>query len=70
LNEVFELIKEIGGSDLAPKYGPERKGDVKHSLADISKAKELLGYDPKFDTREGMKKTFEWYRRQHHFGYS
>ena len=70
LNEVFELIKEIGGSDLAPKYGPERKGDVKHSLADISKAKEFLGYAPEFDTREGMKKTFEWYRRQHHFGYS
>jgi UDP-N-acetylglucosamine/UDP-N-acetylgalactosamine 4-epimerase len=70
LNEVFEMIKEIGGSDLAQKYGPERKGDVKHSLADISKAKELLGYDPKFDIREGMKKTFEWYRKQHHFGYS
>jgi UDP-N-acetylglucosamine/UDP-N-acetylgalactosamine 4-epimerase len=70
LNEVFEMIKEIGGSDLAPKYGPERKGDVKHSLADISKAKELLGYNPEFDIREGMKKTFEWYRKQHHFGYS
>jgi UDP-N-acetylglucosamine 4-epimerase len=70
LNEVFEMIKEIGGSDLAPKYGPERKGDVKHSLADISKAKELLGYHPEFDIRAGMKKTFEWYRKQHHFGYS
>jgi UDP-N-acetylglucosamine 4-epimerase len=70
LNEVFEMIKEIGGSDLAPKYGPERKGDVQHSLADISKAKELLGYAPEFDIREGMKKTFEWYRSQHHFGYS
>jgi UDP-N-acetylglucosamine/UDP-N-acetylgalactosamine 4-epimerase len=70
LNEVFEMIKEIAGSDLAPKYGPERKGDVKHSLADISKAKELLGYHPEFDIREGMKKTFEWYRKQHHFGYS
>jgi UDP-N-acetylglucosamine/UDP-N-acetylgalactosamine 4-epimerase len=70
LNELFELIKEIGGSDLAPKYGPERKGDVKHSLADISKAKDLLGYNPKFSIREGMKETFEWYRKQHHFGYS
>jgi UDP-N-acetylglucosamine/UDP-N-acetylgalactosamine 4-epimerase len=70
LNELFELIKEIAGSDLAPKYGPERKGDVKHSLADIGKAKSLLGYDPKFSMREGMKETFEWYRRQHHFGYS
>lgn len=70
LVEVFEMIKEIAGSDLAPKFGPERKGDVKHSLADISKAKKLLGYNPQFDTREGMKKTFEWYRSQHHFSYS
>lgn len=70
LTDVFELIKEIAGSDLAPKYGTERKGDVKHSLADISKARELLGYQPEYDTREGMKKTFEWYRSQHHFGYS
>jgi UDP-N-acetylglucosamine 4-epimerase len=70
LNELFELIKELAGSDLAPKYGPERKGDVKHSLADIGKAKSLLGYDPKFSMREGMKETFEWYRKQHHFGYS
>ena len=70
LNDLFEMIKEVGGSDLAPKYGPERKGDVKHSLADISKAKELLGYQPQFDIREGMKTTFEWYRRHHHFGYS
>jgi UDP-N-acetylglucosamine 4-epimerase len=70
LNELFELIKEIAGSDLAPKYGPERKGDVKHSLADIGKAKSLLGYDPGFSMREGMKETFEWYRRHHHFGYS
>lgn len=70
LNELFELVKEIAGSDLAPKYGPERRGDVKHSLADIGKAKNLLGYDPKFSMREGMKETFEWYRKQHHFGYS
>jgi UDP-N-acetylglucosamine/UDP-N-acetylgalactosamine 4-epimerase len=70
LNELFEMIKEIGGSDLAPKYGPDRRGDVKHSLADISKAKRLLGFNPQFSIREGMKETFEWYRKQHHFGYS
>jgi UDP-N-acetylglucosamine 4-epimerase len=70
LNDLFEMIKEIGGSDLSPRYGHERKGDVKHSLADISKAKQFLGYHPGFDIREGMKLTFEWYRGQHHFGYS
>lgn len=70
LNEVFEMIKEIAGSDLAPKYGAERKGDVKHSLADVSKAKSALEYNPAFNVREGLKITFEWYRKQHHFAYS
>jgi UDP-N-acetylglucosamine 4-epimerase len=70
LNEVFESIKEVAGSDLAPLYGPERKGDVKHSLADISKAKDLLGYQPATSVREGLKTAFEWYREHHHFSYS
>lgn len=70
LNELFEEIKSIAGSDLAPKYGPERKGDVRHSLADISKAKTLLGYEPKYSVKEGLKIAFEWYRGQHHFAYS
>lgn len=70
LNELFQTIKEIAGSDLAPKYGPERAGDVRHSLADISKGRTLLGYDPKISIREGMKATFEWYRKQHNFSYS
>lgn len=70
LNELFEEIKSIAGSDLAPKYGPERKGDVRHSLADVSKAIKLLGYDPKANIREGLKITFEWYRQHHHFAYS
>jgi UDP-N-acetylglucosamine 4-epimerase len=70
LNELFEILKEIGGSDLAAKYAPERKGDVKHSLADISKASALLAYKPQVSIKKGLKQTFEWYRKQHHFGYS
>jgi UDP-N-acetylglucosamine 4-epimerase len=70
LNQLFEMIKEVAGSDLAPKYGPERRGDVKHSLADISKAKELLAYNPSVSIKQGLKTTFEWYRQQHHFAYS
>ena len=70
LNQLLEEIKGIAGSDLAPKYGPERRGDVKHSLADISKAKQLLGYAPAVTVREGLKTTFEWYRRYHNFSYS
>jgi UDP-N-acetylglucosamine 4-epimerase len=70
LNQLFEMLKEIGGSDLAPKYGPERKGDVKHSLADVSKAKNLIGYNPSVNVKQGLKIAFEWYRKNHHFGYS
>lgn len=70
LNQLFEMIKEIAGSDLAPKYGPERKGDVKHSLADISKAKALLEYAPVVTIRDGLKAAFDWYRSHHHFSYS
>lgn len=70
LNHVFEMIKEIAGSDLAPKFGPERKGDVKHSLADITKAKTFLNYRPGVTVKEGLKISLEWYRKQHHFSYS
>jgi UDP-N-acetylglucosamine/UDP-N-acetylgalactosamine 4-epimerase len=70
LNQLFEMIKEVAGSDLAPKYGEERKGDVKHSLADISKARTLLEYDPEVSIKEGLKIAFEWYRGRYHFSYS
>lgn len=70
LNELFTELKSIAGSDLAPIYGPERKGDVKHSLADITKAKSLLGYDSFVTIKQGLKSTFEWYRSQKHFAYS
>ncbi|GAA4728026.1 SDR family oxidoreductase [Flavisolibacter ginsenosidimutans] len=70
LNRLFEEIKQIAGSDLAPKYGPERMGDVRHSLADITKAAEGLQYRPATSIFDGLKPTFEWYRKQHHFAYS
>ena len=44
------------------KYGPERAGDVKHSLADISRAEQFLGYKPKVDFEEGLSRTVDWYR--------
>ena len=70
LNELFTGLKNIAGSDLAPIYGPDRIGDVKHSLADITKAKTLLGYSPSVTIQQGLKPTFEWYRKQHRFAYS
>lgn len=70
LNQLFENIKQIAGSDLAPKYGPERRGDVRHSLADISKAAEHLHYRPQASIFAGLKPTFEWYRKHHQFAHS
>ncbi len=70
LNELFETIKGIAGSDLAPKYAPERPGDVRHSLADITKAKTLLQYHPAVSVRDGLKATFDWYRERHNLSYS
>jgi UDP-N-acetylglucosamine 4-epimerase len=64
LNELFETLKEEAGSSLAAKHGPERIGDVKHSKADISKAKDLLNYSVKTNVREGLKETFRWYLSQ------
>jgi UDP-N-acetylglucosamine 4-epimerase len=70
LMELFEHLKSIAGSDLAPIHGAERSGDIKHSLADISKARTLLKYEPVINVREGLKRTFEWYRQHHKFSYS
>ncbi len=63
LNELFQFLKEEAGGQLSPVYGPERLGDVKHSLADISKATRLLGYKPAVSVREGLKQTFQWYKK-------
>lgn len=64
LGQLAQELKEISGSTLDPKYTDERTGDVKHSLAEISKAKNLLGYDPKVSVAEGLKKTFQWSRER------
>jgi UDP-N-acetylglucosamine 4-epimerase len=61
LNELWAEIQSLTGSDQRAIYGPERPGDVPHSLADITKARNLLGYDPKFSVLEGLRKAAEWY---------
>src|SRR6266853_5650502 len=65
LNETFQLLKKIIGYKGDVKYGPERAGDVKHSLADLSLAEQHLGYKPKVNFEEGLRLTVEWYRGQH-----
>ncbi|HTX77221.1 MAG TPA: SDR family oxidoreductase [Terracidiphilus sp.] len=62
LNDTFNLLCELTGYQGRPAYGPERAGDVRDSLADITLAKELMGYEPKVDFREGLRRTVEWYR--------
>jgi len=67
LNELYyELRTNLAEFDstiskLEPIYGPNRKGDIPHSLASIDKAKNLLGYDPKFSLKTGLKETVKWY---------
>jgi len=62
LNETFKLLQPLTSYHGQPKYGPERGGDIKHSLADISKAEAGLGYKPIVDFEEGLRRTVEWYR--------
>ena len=55
-------IKNPDGSRLEPSFGPDRSGDIKHSNADISKARELLGFDPQWSFDRGIKAAIEWYK--------
>ena len=67
LNQLVQYLKEYLSeydpkiADIAVIYGPERLGDIPHSLASVNKAKELLGYNPKFNMREGLKEAIKWY---------
>lgn len=62
LLQLFDALKQEAGSSLNPVHGPDRPGDVKHSLADISKAKSFLGYNPSISVEEGLRTTFSWYK--------
>ncbi len=62
LTQLFDGLKKEAGSSLKPVYGPERPGDVKHSLADISKATKLLGYSVQVSVEKGLRLTYQWYK--------
>ncbi|MDP2629351.1 MAG: SDR family oxidoreductase [Candidatus Harrisonbacteria bacterium] len=62
VNELFANLKQISGGDIEALYMPERKGDIRDSLADISRAKEYLDYAPLVNFREGLEKTFRWFK--------
>ena len=62
LNQLVSILSDIASKKVEVKYSEERIGDVKRSLADISKASRLLGYHPKYTFREGLELTFNWYK--------
>jgi nucleoside-diphosphate-sugar epimerase len=64
LNETFQTLKKIIGFKAEVNYGPERAGDVKHSLADLSRTEKHLGYKPLVNFEEGLRRTVDWYRGQ------
>jgi nucleoside-diphosphate-sugar epimerase len=64
LNETFKQLQPLTSYTGHPRYEPERGGDIKHSLADISKAEAGLAYKPKIDFEEGLRRTVDWYRRR------
>ncbi|HEY8039484.1 MAG TPA: NAD-dependent epimerase/dehydratase family protein, partial [Polyangiaceae bacterium] len=63
LNQLLGYIGDLSGVRLEPEYRPTRAGDVRDSLADVRAARDLLGYEPAVDVREGLRQTFEAFRR-------
>ena len=62
LIDLYNELCRLLGKDIEPIYGPDRAGDIKHSKADISKARELLGYDPDWSFERGFADAVEWYK--------
>ena len=63
LNQTITLLNQIFGKRVTPHYDPPRPGDVLHSQADISLARQVLGYEPKVPYERGLRKTVEWYQK-------
>lgn len=64
VNQLYRMMAESIGSRLEPEYLPARTGDVLHSQADITRAREKLGYEPCFEVRAGLAETIAWYRER------
>lgn len=62
LIDIYHALTKALGKEAEPHFGPDRKGDIRHSNADISKAKKLLGYAPDYDFAKGLNEVIEWYR--------
>ena len=64
LNYLWDVLKSSANSELNATYGPPRLGDVRDSLANIAKAQKLMGYQPQFTVREGLRITWDWFKNQ------
>lgn len=62
LIDIYYGLAKALGVNIEPNFGPDRKGDIKHSNADISKARKLLGYDPDYSFQDGIKLAIDWYK--------
>ena len=62
LLDIYYGLTDALGINIEPNFGPDRVGDIKHSNADISKARKLLGYDPDYSFKDGIKLAIEWYK--------
>jgi nucleoside-diphosphate-sugar epimerase len=62
INQIIAMMNKIFGRDVKPNYAPPRPGDVRESLANISRARAILGYTPLVPFEEGLRRTVEWYR--------
>jgi len=65
INDLAEAVMEVTGVEGKVVHGPPRPGDVRASLADITKAEKLLGYSPRVSLKEGLARTAEWFRRKY-----
>ena len=65
---IRDLLAELcrtAGRSVEPLYAPARKGDVRHSLADVARAKSVIGFCPEVGFAEGIRRTYDWYRSQY-----
>jgi nucleoside-diphosphate-sugar epimerase len=65
INELHAAISELAGSNVDPERVPTREGDIRRSEADVSLARELIGYEPAVDVAEGVRRTVEWFAGRH-----
>ncbi len=62
LNRILDILRQLLDTDTPAEYTDARPGDIKHSLADITRAKELLGFEPRIDFEQGLRLAIDWYK--------